>query len=111
MSVSSINYLCDTCKGLMCVLTLHRDTICVRLITLNLVFLVLGRKRASAALASKPAFGHAPRVHWEERGQRESLSHHHGMGCEEITGNDNKCLYQRLGAACSHPKYYENVIE
>lgn len=75
--------------------------VCVPLITLNLASLLLGRKWASAALGRKTAFGRSPRVHWEGRGQRISVSPRHGTGCEEIVGNVNNGTKRRRAAAGS----------
>lgn len=79
-----------------------RVLVCVPLITLNLVSLILGRKWESTALGRKTAFGLSPRVHWEGRGQRISVSPRHGTGCEEIVGNvNNRSNWGRAAAACS----------
>lgn len=75
--------------------------VCVPLVTLNLASLLLGRKWASAALGRKTAFGRSPRVHWEGRGQRISVSPRHGTGCEEIVGNVNNGTKRRRAAAGS----------
>lgn len=75
--------------------------VCVPLITLNLASLLLGRKWASAALGRKTAFGRSPRVHWEGRGQRISVSPRHGTGCEEIVGNVNNGTKRSRAAAGS----------
>lgn len=75
--------------------------VCVPLVTLNLASLLLGRKWASAALGRKTAFGRSPRVHWEGRGQRISVSPRHGTGCEEIVGNVNNGTKRSRAAAGS----------
>lgn len=87
-SSGSITKSLNTCAVFMCV-PYCTCVVCVPLITLNLFSVILGRKWASAALGRKTAFGRSPRVHWEGRGQRISVSPRHGTGCEEIVGNAN----------------------
>lgn len=81
-----------------CVLTLHGAAVCRpwSLWTVSSLFLAGSEHRQ---LASKTAFGRTPRALWEVGAQRGSLSPHRGIGCEKITGSDNKCLYQKLQAA------------
>lgn len=75
--------------------------VCVPQMTLNLLFLILGRKWASAALGCKTAFGRSPRAQRQERGQRISVSSRCGTGCEEIAGNVNNRSNRGRAAACS----------
>lgn len=85
----------------LCAFLTARVLVCVPPITLNLASLILGRKWASAALGRKSAFGRSPRVHWEGRGQRISVSPRHGTGCEDIVGNVNNRSNRGRAAACS----------